>query len=225
MENIFYNPEALETQLTVLKKFLDKTFLDIKLSRYGKKQAERAFTEFFTNYDVGFFPGEEKRQQFEMLSYYGDELYQVLMDYAISAYIADRQKGTKANITSLDQVHIYTDYKNENLNYDPKQIVEVVALATAENTYWTTNLIACNKKLKAALANAFVTDRYSSLERRKELDNTPKFRLVKLEKSKELQMSKRQLNRDIDNMIRDEDKSHLNFEELVNLEKKGKALK
>ena len=222
MENDFY--KDLEAQLTLLKTFLDKTFLDIKLSRYGEKQAKMAFTEFFTAYDVGCFPGEGKKQ-FEMLSHFGDEIYQVLMDYAISAYIADRQKSSKANITSLDQVHIYTDDKNENLNYDPKYITEVVALATAESTYWTINLIACNKKLRAALVNAFVTDRYSSSERRKELDNTPKFKLVRLENSKELQMNKRRLNIDIDNMIRDENKSHLNFKALANIEEKGKALK
>lgn len=217
IEEKFYTPEELEMQLSMIKKFLDRTYLDIKLSRYGKEQADRAMLAFFLNGDIGCFPGEERRKQFEAFTYHGDEIYQVLLDFALSAYIADRKKGIPSSTNSLDEVHMYTGTDNETLEYSQKKVIEVAALATTENTYWATNLLACNKKLKQELVKAFVQERYSNFERRKELDNTSKSFLVKLNSGKELMMSKTRLNRDIDNMIRDEyyNEGHFDPENII----------
>ena len=201
----FHTEEELAECLKSTKKFIDRTHTEIKLSRYGKEQADRALLEFFSNYDIGNFPNTETRQNFEELTYHGNEIFQILSDFAISSYISDKQKGIPHHITSLDEVNAYHDPDNQNLNYDPQHVKEVVALLVAESSYFALNVLGYNKRLRRVLAESFVSERYGSLERRQELDNTPNTSTVKLASGEILTMSKTRLNRDIDNMIRDDD--------------------
>lgn len=129
----------------------------------------------------------------------------MLLDFAISSYIADKQKGMVHHISSLEEVNAYHDSNNQNLSYDSQHIIEVVAILTAQNTYYALNVIGYNQKLKEVLVQAFVSERYGSLERRQELDNTPNSTLVRLNSGQILTMSKTKLNKDINNMIRDDD--------------------
>ncbi len=208
MENyegkVFYTNEELAEILKRTKNFLDKTYLDIKMSRYGKKQADRAMLEFFTNCDFGCFPTEETRKKFEEFTYHGNEIYQILLDFAISSYMVDKQKGQAHNITSLDEINAYHDPNDFSLDYSPKHITEIVALLAAENVYYAINVLGYNEKLKQVLVQEFINERYGNYERRKELDSSPNLTIVRLNSGKILTMSKTQLNKDIDNIIRDD---------------------
>lgn len=65
--DLFYTAEELAEMLKQTKEFLDRVYLDIKLSRYGKAQADRAMLEFFTKYDFGSFPNEQTRKKLKSL--------------------------------------------------------------------------------------------------------------------------------------------------------------
>ena len=201
---IYYNNEELAELLKRTKKFLDRAYLDTKISRYGKEQADRAMLEFFTKFDFGSFTNEQTRQKFEAFKYHSNEIYQVLLDFAISSYIADKKKGISHRISSLDEVNAYHDPNNQNLNYEPKHVIEVVAVLTAQNSYYALNVLGYNEKLRKVLVEKFVKERYGSFERRQELDNTPNSTFVHLDSGGTLIMSKTILNRQINNMINDE---------------------
>lgn len=219
-EQIYYNDEELAELLKRTKKFLDRAYSDTKISRYGKEQADRAMFEFFTKCDFGSFTNEQTRQKFEAFTYHGNEIYQVLLDFAISSYIADKKKGISHRISSLDEVNAYHDPNNQNLNYEPKHVIEVVALLTAQNSYYALNVLGYNEKLRQVLVENFVKERYGSFERRQELDNTPNSTLVHLDSGKTLIMSKTKLNKDINNMINDDDygTGYFNPEIIINSE-------
>ena len=203
MENKFYEPEELTAILNRTKSFLDRSYLETKL-KYGSEQSNNAMWEFFVNYDYGMFTNKETRKKFQEFTYHGNEIIQILLDFAISSYILDRQNGLKPLVTSYSETYQYTDTDNKELNYDPKYITEIVALATAaKGPYYTVNLLACNTELKMALVKEFVTERYNTEGRKKDLDNSKNIVLIGLS-DKKITMSKNQLNRDIDNINNDD---------------------
>lgn len=203
-DDLLYTPEQLEELLARTKKFLDRAYIETKI-KYGYSQANIAMTDFFTKEDYGSFTGSKTRNAFGQLIYHGTEIHQMLFDYALSSYILDKQSQKTPIIISLDEIHKYVNEDDPSLDYSPKKAVEVVALSVAENAYHASNLISCNKKLKNALIQAFVSERYNIPKRKQELDNTPKTKTIKTTSGKYLNISKRQLNKDINNMIRDDD--------------------
>ena len=204
MENKFYEPEELTAILNRTKLFLDRAYLETKL-KYNSQQSNSAMYEFFINYDYGMFTNAETRKKFHEFTYHGNEITQILLDFAISSYIVDRQNGIEPKVSSYAETHPYTNMDNKDLNYDPKYITEIVAIATAtKGPYFVINLLACNTELKIALVRQFITERYNIKDRKQALDNSKNMALIKLS-DKQITMSKNQLNRDIDNMNNDDE--------------------
>lgn len=129
-----------------------------------------------------------------------NEIYQILIDYAISSYILNNMQ-CDIPYTELEE---YANDKLGQLNYSGKTAVKIIALASACNNYWTANFFHLNKKLLTELITNFILERY--INKKKEmLDNTEKAELIKfLDKDKKTLMSKFKLNNDIRNMNRDE---------------------
>ncbi len=210
MDKNYYTGNKQEMLLEATKEFLDAAYESTD-AKYGKQngyeaQARTAMYEFLMNYTQQYFTGKETRKELAELLNHFYQLYQVLFDFAISSYIVDRQNGIQPKITSLAEVHKYLNEKDDTLDYSPQTIKEVVAISVAENAYHAINMPACNKRLKDALIQAFIAERYLRPGRKEQLDNSYKSMLIKLPDSKkEFNMSKRQLNKDIDNMIRDDE--------------------
>lgn len=194
--------QELEERLQKIKKMIDKAYFDTKL-KYGKSNADNAISKYFLDYDYRFFTGKDNKKKFKALQEHPNEIYQVLLDYAISSYISEEQKGIKHEVT-LDEVRKYTDTNNKELNYDEHFITSVVALGAAWSPYWVTNLISCNQELKRALVNDFIKGRYTSKEQREALDNSKKSKLILEKNGKSITMSKYNLNRCTDNMNNDD---------------------
>ena len=203
MENKFYEPEELTAILNRTKLFLDRAYLETKL-KYGSQQSNNAMYEFFVNCDYGMFTNKETRKKFHEFTYHSNEITQILLDFAISSYILDRQNGLEPKVSSYAETRLYTNVGNEDLNYDPKYITETVAIATATNgPYFVVNLLACNTELKIALVRQFIAERYNIKGRKQALDNSKSMALIKLS-DKQITISKNKLNRDIDNMNNDD---------------------
>lgn len=194
--------DEMATRLQKIKKMFDKAYLETKI-KYGKENADNAIRNYFLNYDYGFFTGKENKMKFKVLNEHPNEIYQVLLDYAISSYISEEQQGISHEVT-LEEVKKYIDVTNTKLNYDAHYITSVVAIGTAWSPYWVTNLISCNPKLKTALVNDFIKGRYTSKEQRNALDNSKGTKIIKQDNGKNITMSKYFLNRCIENMNNDD---------------------
>lgn len=212
----YYDSDKLAEILSNTKRVLDRAYLETKM-KYGSVQANEAMKNYLISYDASMFTGQKTRETLKDFTYHMNEFQQVLMDYALSSYILEKEKGINSQIL-LEDIREYTDTSNPNLSYDPKHITAIVAIATAWSPYWTTNLLACNDKLKKALIENLINERYVE-GKKKDLDNSKKVKLVKLGK-RDLMLSKSRLNRDINNMNNDEEIPY--FDPLVRIQDKIK---
>lgn len=192
--------EELEDLLQGIKETVDNAY-EVTKNKYGVNTANAAIMNFFYNYDLKHFTRDENaRENMRELTYRYNEIFQILMDYAVSSYILNEMK------CDIPYSKLY-EYANDDegvLDYSGKTAVKIVALASASNNYWTTNLITINKKLLSELITNFILERYVN-NKKEELDRTKKAALVKfLDKDKYFLMSKVQLNNDIRNMNNDE---------------------
>jgi len=202
MENFEISGEnELENKLQFYKDMLDSSY-DTTKNKYNSEFANRAMLEYFLRYRVNGFTRDNKaRANVIFLQERHNELTQILLDYAISSFMLNNET---CDISDSD-LNKYANDKDGVLNYyDSKYITKVVAVATAVNPYWASNLIAVNRNLREALLVNFITERYG-LNKRNELDNSKKAKPIKLtDKDKIIMMSKYNLNRAIRNMNNDD---------------------
>ena len=196
-----YEQEMAE-RLQKIKRILDKAYIETKY-KYNKLQADTAVTSYFLNSDYGHFTGEENRKKLKELLYHPNEMYQVLLDFAISTYIFEETNGIKHDVT-LEEVKKYFNDKKHELDYSEQHTTSVVALATAWSPFWTVNLLSINQQLMQSLVRSLVKGRYGSAERRNQLDNSKRVKMAKQSNGKILMVSKYNLNKDIANMNRDD---------------------
>ena len=197
---MYYNAEELKAIFKENKRIIDEAYLTNKI-RYGDEQANVGMYEYFVNYRTDFITrSNNARKNMEKFQYHAPEIEQFLIEYAMSSYITNNIECP----LSYSDIRAYTDTENTNLKYDPQSIISLVALGAAYNTYWMSNVIACNKKVKSVLVESLINERY--IENKKEaLDNSPRTKLVHLKDGKSLTISINKLNLDIDNMIRDDE--------------------
>ncbi len=196
-----YEQEMAE-RLQKIKRVFDKAYIETK-HKYNKLQADTAVTSFFLNSDYGHFTGEENRKKLKELLYHPNEMYQVLLDFAISTYIFEETNGIKHDVT-LEEVKKYSNDKKHELDYSEQRATSVVALATAWSPFWAVNLLSLNQQLMQSLVRSLVKGRYGSAERRNQLDNSRRVKMAKQPNGKVLMVSKYNLNKDIANMNRDD---------------------
>lgn len=200
MMEIDRTPEELEDLLQGIKETIDNAY-EVTKNKYGVETANAAIMNFFYNEDLKHFTRDENaRENMRELAARSNEIYQILIDYAISSYILNNMQ-CDIPYTELGE---YANDKLGQLNYSGKTAVKIIALASACNNYWTANFFHLNKKLLTELITNFILERY--INKKKEmLDNTEKVQLIKfLDKDKKTLMSKFKLNNDIRNMNRDE---------------------
>ena len=190
-----------EKKLQFYKDMIDNAY-DTTKNKYGSEFANRAMIEYFLGGRVNGFTRENKaRANMIFFEERINENAQVLLDYAISSFMINEDT---CDISNQDLTQ-YANDKEGKLNYDSKHITKVVAVATAVNVYWASNLISLNKKLREALLVNFITERYG-LNKRNELDNSRKSKPIKLtDKKKIYMMSKYELNNCIRNMNADDE--------------------
>ena len=198
-EEKFYDVDDLNEIFAENKERFDKIY-DITKGKYDDTQANRAMFEFLNNYRTDFITHTDgARSIANKFMYHGPEIEQFLMSYAMESYILN---GYKPDLTSAD-IDAYTN-EQKDLKYDPETIISVVALGTAWNAYWFSNVLACNKRLKQVLIQSLIKERYVE-NRREELDNSQKISLATLKDGRKLTVSVANLNRNIDNMIHDDE--------------------
>lgn len=197
---MYNNSEYLAEIFKENKKIFDEVYL-INKNRYGKEHANVAMYEYFINHRTDFITRTNKaRENMEKFQYHGPEIEQFLIEYAMTSYILNDIKCP----FSYAELRAYTDIQNENLKYDQDSIISLVALGAAYNTYWMSNLLACNEKVKRVLVESLINERYIG-NKKKELDSCKRSKIVKLTDGKTLTISLNKLNTDIDNMIRDDE--------------------
>ena len=197
---MYYDEEELKIIFNNNKNIIDNAYDETK-AKHNEIQANVALCEYLINYRTDFITRhKDARKNMERLLYHSSELYQFLIEYAMSSYILN---GINSNF-SLKEISAYTNTDNKNLKYDEESVVSVVAIGAAWNTYWMSNLIICNHKLKEVLVKRLIKERYIN-NQRKYLDNCPKHKTIKLSDNKRILISIDRLNRDIDNMIRDDE--------------------
>lgn len=188
--------ESSKEIIQIIKELVDKAY-DTTKSKYDDKLANTAMTNFFLYYVTNNFTRKNNaRKTMEDLTYRVHEVYQILVDYAISSFILNNMECDLSN----DELIAYANDKERKLDYSGKKAVKIVAIASAINTYWTYNLISVNKKLKLELVLNFIAERYIQ-NKRSELDNTKNTKIIKVEGHDGLIiMSKSKLNNDVRNM-------------------------
>lgn len=192
--------KELADLLQGIKETIDSAY-DTTCSKHGDEVANAAIMTFFKNGVLQYFTRDnDARKNMEELSYRGNELYQVLADYAISSYILNEMKCD----ISQDELGAYARDFNGELDYSGRTPIKVLALASTVNNYWATNILSVNKKLKSELLVNFIQERYVA-DKRYDLDNTPSVRLVRFSDEKRpVFMSKAKLNNDVRNMNSDD---------------------
>lgn len=193
--------KELEDRIQKIKNYLDKAYYDTK-EIHGKANADNAIKCFFQNFDPGYFTGKENKRIFRALSNHQNEIYQILLDYAISVYINEETSGINHEIT-LEDLRKYRDINNKELNYDGKHITEIIAIGTAWSPYYVIDLLENNPKLKEAIIKSFIKGRYTDQEQKKLLDGTNRAGITIQKDGKIMEMSKYYLNRCIENMNND----------------------
>lgn len=193
--------QELEQKLQAIKNMIDDAYDNTK-NKYGEIHAKYAMSNYFMNCQTNNFTRDNQaRENMKTLVYRPNEFLQILLDYAISSFISN---DMEVNITNDD----LTMYANDNaglLDYSGTKPIQVVAIATAMNTYWAVNLISVNQKLKNELILNFITERYVK-NKRQQLDTSKKAKLIKIEGYKRtIMMSKSKLNNDIRNMNSDDE--------------------
>ena len=202
MENNFFTEDEALAKLQNYKDMIDNAY-DTTKNKYGEEHAKMAILNYFTNsYYENFTSGNNARSNMQKFMSRPYETLQIILDYAISSFIANNMV---CNLSQTD-LYAYANDKDYTLNYEPKHITKIVAIATAFNPYWTYNLLSCNHKVIEALLENFVTERYILNEREK-LDNCKPTKIIKFTDypNKPIFMSKARLARDIDNMNRDDE--------------------
>lgn len=193
----------LEEKLKLIKKLVDEAY-DTTKNKYNENWANTAITNcFLYSKSNNFTRDNNARTNINSLLNRPNEIYQILLEYAISSYLLNNME---CDISSEELQAYATDFEGK-LDYSGKKAIKIAAIATATNTYWTYNMLAVNKKLKLELVLNFVTERYIQ-NKRQELDSTNKVRLIKIntkDKQKQLLMSKTKLNIDVRNMNNDDD--------------------
>lgn len=197
---MYYSEEELAKIFKTNKQIIDGVYETIK-SRYSREQANVAMYEYFVNHRTDFITrNNNARDNMKKFEYHGPEIEQFLIEYAMSSYISNDMECP----FSYNDIRAYTDTTNKSLKYDQDSIISLVALGAAYNTYWMSDLLACNDRVKRVLVESLINERYIG-NKKNELDNSKRLKLVKLNDGKTLTISINKLNRDIDNMIRDEE--------------------
>lgn len=197
---MYYSAEELKQIFKENKNIFDEVYL-INKARYGEEQANVGMYEYFVNHRTDFITrNNHARDNMKKFQYHSAEIEQFLIEYAMSSYISN---NIECNLSYSD-IRAYTDTENSNLKYDPQSIISLVAIGAAYNTYWMSNVLSCNDKVKRVLVESLINERY--IENKKDkLDNSPRAKLVQLKDGKKIMISIGKLNSDIDNMIRDEE--------------------
>ena len=193
--------QDLEKNLQLIKTLIDNAY-DTTKNKYNEEWANNAIVECFQFYKANSFTRENNsRENIKSLLDRQNEIPQILLDYAISSFILN---DMKCDITMSDLTAYVNDYE-QKLDYSGTKAVKITAIAAAINTYWAYNLLAVNKKLKLELVFNFVVERYKQ-NKRNELDNSKKSKLIKLEGYEHpIMMSKFKLNNDVRNMNSDDE--------------------
>ena len=186
--------EQMELELKEKKELLDKSY-DITKKKYGMSNANRAIILLFLSYKLtGFTRDENARKNIENLYNDGYDLFQIMLDYAVSSYIMNKMQCD----ISIKDLNKYSYDYDEKLDYGDVNSTKIVALAAAQNTAHAYNLLLVNKRLRESLLYNFINERY--IQNKKDaLDNSRKATLVTFkdkDKNKQFIMSKFAINRD-----------------------------
>lgn len=191
--------------INICKEMIDHAYETTK-NKYGQTHAIHAIISFFMNHTASEITNDKKdRDNLKYLLYREGELYQILFDYAISSYIIN---NVEANI-SMDKLRSYTNTNDETLDYSPETATKITALAAGLNTYWAINLLSCNRRLKSALLQNFIIEKYV-LNKKELLNSSKNTKRVILTSKEEIFLSKHKLNRDVENMNNDDEKEEFN---------------
>ena len=188
------------------KKRIDEAFEITKL-KYGESHASIALYDCFVNYIMnGITRTNNARSNMIKFEYHSSEIDQFLIEYAMASFISNNIDSD----FSLSDIRKYVDTGDETLKYDKASIIALVAIGGAWNSYWMTDLLSCNQKVKAKLVEYLIEERYIN-NKKNILDNCRRSKMVKLKDGKEVHISINRLNRNVDNMIRDDEATY--FEE------------
>lgn len=193
--------EQMELELKEKKELLDKSF-EITKNKYGMSNANRAVMLLFLNYKLtGFTRDDDARKNVEKLYNNGYDLYQIMLEYAVSSYIMNKMQ-CDITIKEIDKYSCDIDGK---LNYDDIDSTKIVALGVAQSTYYAYNMLVVNRRLRESLLYNLINERYIQ-NKKEDLDNSRKATLVKFEdKDKQFIMSKFAINKDF-NVMKQEEK-------------------
>ena len=184
--------EQMELELKEKKELLDKSY-EITKNKYGMSNANRGIILLFLSYKLtGFTRDDDARKNVEKLYNEGYDLYQIMIDYAVSSYIMNKMKCD----ISIKDINKYANDFDGKLEYDDVESTKIVALAAAQNTSYAYGLLLSNKRLRESLLYNFINERYIQ-NKKEDLDNSRKATLVKFkDKDKQFIMSKFAINRD-----------------------------
>ncbi len=202
---MFYTDTELKEIFKDNKEIFDKAYEHTK-ERHNDYQANFAMAQFLVNYETQYITNsdnDKSRDHMKKFLYHGSEIEQFLIDYAISSYIFNDLSCP----FSLDELHAYSSDPEEKLKYDKDSVIAVVAGISAENNYYLVNILSVNHTLKESLVKYLIEERYIQ-NRRNELDNTKNTKSILLTDGRKFTLSKSKLNKDIDNMIRDDERTY-----------------
>ena len=201
---MLYSAEEINEIFKNNKLIFDRAYLHTKI-KYGIENAALAMQEYFYDgYTRRITKTANSRDNLDKMLYHGNEIDQFLIEYAMSSYIANDMNI----IISKDEMARYAnDMDNPELRYDRDTIVSLVAIAGGWSPYWLVNLISCNRRVKEVLVQSLIEERYVNGQKQK-LDSCRRSKLVRLPNGKTIMISIDKLNRDIDNMIRDDEATY-----------------
>ena len=150
--------EQMELELKEKKELLDKSF-EITKNKYGMSNANRAVMLLFLNYKLtGFTRDDDARKNVEKLYNNGYDLYQIMLEYAVSSYIMNKMQ-CDITIKEIDKYSCDIDGK---LNYDDIDSTKIVALGVAQSTYYAYNMLVINRRLRESLLSNLINSLYNS---------------------------------------------------------------
>lgn len=147
-------------------KILDKAY-DITKNKYNDKQAREAIFRLLNDGDFDAITRDNNARNDAKKSLHYYNIFYILANYILSTFKLHNLKIT----ISAEEFIKYVNDLDIKLNVDRKKALEIMMLAIANNPFYALNILACNNKVKQAIIEGLIDERYTNNKRR-ELDDT-----------------------------------------------------